>query len=73
MMMGRISYEAFSPVWPDMEEFRRLQGHAQVRRLNDTQRGRPRVKLGPSLHLGPCQRNYGTEDGDKYENTHQLD
>jgi len=21
MMMGRISYEAFSPVWPDMEEF----------------------------------------------------
>jgi dihydrofolate reductase len=21
MMMGRVSYEAFSPVWPDMEEF----------------------------------------------------
>jgi dihydrofolate reductase len=21
MMMGRLSYEAFSPVWPDMEEF----------------------------------------------------
>jgi len=21
MMMGRISYESFSPVWPDMEEF----------------------------------------------------
>jgi dihydrofolate reductase len=21
MMMGRISYEAFSPVWPDMEDF----------------------------------------------------
>lgn len=21
LMMGRISYEAFSPVWPDMEEF----------------------------------------------------
>jgi len=21
MMMGRISYEAFSPIWPDMEEF----------------------------------------------------
>ncbi len=21
MMMGRISYEAFAPVWPDMEEF----------------------------------------------------
>lgn len=21
MMLGRISYEAFSPVWPDMEEF----------------------------------------------------
>lgn len=46
MLMGRTSYEAFSPVWPDMEDFMRLQGDAEVRRLHHPHRGQPGVELG---------------------------
>ena len=35
MLMGRVSYQAFSPVWPDMTvEFTGYNNDAEVRRLD---------------------------------------
>lgn len=46
MMMGRVSYEAFAPVWPDMEDF------AQYRVM-------PKYVVSTSLEEGELVSNWG--------------
>ena len=43
LLIGRVSYEAFAPVWPTMRGLRRLQRDAEVRRVDHPRGARTRA------------------------------
>ena len=70
ILMGRVSYQAFSPVWPDMAEFADYKDDAEVRRLHHPHRGRAGLELGPD-HDPALRRRGRRPQGDRGRPDHR--